>query len=91
MPLSRDYMQTLQGTFTRQKSDTIAIDQMMLEIENGAMDAARLFGNSFYEFYEYKSEKILPRLRSEVYRRLCQVFVGCRVLHTTQGFYISWA
>jgi PhoPQ-activated pathogenicity-related protein len=91
MPLSRDYMQTLQNTFSTQKRDALAIDQMVLEIENGAMDAARLFGSSFYEFYEYKQDKILDRLRTEVHRRLREVFVGCRVLHTEHGFYLSWA
>lgn len=91
MPLTRDYMQSLQTTYSTQSRDALAIDQMILEIENGAMDAARLFGNSFYEFYEYKQNKILPRLRAEVHRRLREVFLGCRVLHTEHGFYISWA
>jgi hypothetical protein len=91
MPLTRDYMQSVQDTFSTQKRDSLAINQMVLEIENGAMDAARLSGSSFYEYYEYKQDKILHRLRSEVYARLCEVFVGCRVFHTGSGFYISWA
>jgi len=91
MPLSRTRMQTLQDTMSRERRDTDAVNEMVLEIENRAMEAASKFGSSFYEFYEYKPERILPRLRSEVYARLCQAFDGCKVLHTDAGFYISWA
>ena len=91
MPLTRTYMQSLQNTISRDKRDADAIDEMVLEIENGAIEAASDFGSSFYEFYEYKPERILPGLRSQVYARLRQVFLGCKVLHTDNGFYISWA
>jgi hypothetical protein len=85
MPYTKEFLQNLRDEVVRNK-DLQIIERATKEIEEEVLQAAKI-GK---EFYEWRTNNVIPRIQNVIYNKLLTIFIDCRVTKTEFGIYISW-